>query len=98
VPTAGYLELKPDVASGPVRQNLDPARFAADTGLPVLPVVIEATAPPVPDDGLVRAWPAPDFGVDTHRIYMVQWYAFAAMAGLLWLWFHRPRGARPVDG
>jgi cytochrome oxidase assembly protein ShyY1 len=48
----------------------------------------------VPDDGLVRAWPAPDFGIDTHRIYMVQWYAFALLATLLWLWFHRPRAAR----
>jgi surfeit locus 1 family protein len=81
-----------------LRQNLDPARFAADTGLRVLPVVIEATEPPTPDDGLVRAWPAPDFGVDTHRVYMVQWYAFALLAGLLWLWFHRPRAARASNG
>ena len=98
LPAAGYLELKPDVASGPLRQNLDPARFAADTGLAVLPVVVEVTEPPVPDDGLVRAWPAPDFGVDTHRIYMMQWYAFALLAALLWLWFHRPRVARVADG
>ena len=54
--------------------------------------------PPVPDDGLVRAWPAPDFGVETHRIYMVQWYAFALLAALLWLWFHRPRAGAPRDG
>ena len=50
-----------------MRQNLDPARFAAATGLDVLPVVVEATEAPIPDDGLVRAWPAPDFGIDTHR-------------------------------
>ena len=96
IPPSGYLELKPDASEGPVRQNLDPARFAAATGLAVLPAVIEATAAPVPDDGLVRAWTPPDFGVDTHRIYMVQWYAFALLAAGLWLWFHRPRpGARP---
>ena len=31
-------------------------------------------------DGLVRDWPAPDFGVEQHRSYMVQWYSFAALA------------------
>ena len=98
LPAAGYLELRTDIASGPLKQNLDPARFAADTGLRVLPVVVEVTEPPVPDDGLVRLWPAPDFGVDTHRIYMMQWYAFALLAALLWAWFHRPRAMRPADG
>jgi surfeit locus 1 family protein len=96
IPAAGYLELKPETASGPIRQNLDPARFAAATGLAALPAVIEATAAPVPDDGLLRDWPAPDFGIETHRIYMVQWYAFALLAAGLWFWFHRPRAA--VDG
>jgi surfeit locus 1 family protein len=98
IPNAGYFELKPDVVNGPLRQNLDPARFAADTGLRVLPVVVEATEPPVPDDELVRAWPAPDFGIDTHRVYMMQWYAFALLTALLWVWFHRPRAIRPADG
>ena len=94
IPPARYLELQPETTRGPIRQNLDPARFAAATGLGVLPVVVEATAAPIPDDGLVRSWPAPDFGVETHRIYMVQWYAFALLAAALWLWFHRPRGWR----
>jgi len=64
----------------------------------VLPAVLEGTEAPTADDGLVRAWPAPDFGTDTHRIYMMQWYAFALLAGLLWVWFHRPRAARASDG
>jgi surfeit locus 1 family protein len=81
----GYLELKPDAATGPLWQNLDPARFAAATGLPVLPLFIEQTAAPVPDDGLVRAWPRPDFGVEKHRLYMLQWYAFAVLAVTLWV-------------
>jgi surfeit locus 1 family protein len=97
LPPAGYLELAPETDNGPVRQNLDPARFAAATGLAVLPVVVEATAAPTPDDGLVRSWPVPDFGVDTHRVYMVQWYSFALLAAILWLWFHRPR-RRQADG
>jgi len=91
IPPVGYLELEPDSTAGPLRQNLDPARFASATGVAVLPVVVEAMEPPVPDDGLVRAWPAPDFGVDTHRIYMVQWYAFALLAASLWGWFNRLR-------
>lgn len=92
VPAAGYFELGRDAGAGSVWQNLDPARFGAATGVAVLPVVIEQTAPPAPDDGLVRDWPAPDFGIDKHRIYMVQWYAFAALALGLWLTlnFHRP--------
>jgi surfeit locus 1 family protein len=87
VPATGYLELASDAAPGPVWQNLDPARFAAATGRDVLPFVIEATTPPVPDDGLVRDWPPPDFGIEKHRIYMLQWYALAALAAGLWLFF-----------
>lgn len=83
VPSTAYLELKADSREGPLWQNLDPARFAAATGLPVLPVVIEQTA--MTADGLVREWPAPDFGVETHRMYMLQWYVFAALALALWL-------------
>jgi surfeit locus 1 family protein len=98
VPAAGYFELRTEAPAGPVWQNLDPGRFAAATGIEVLPVVVEATAAPVPDDGLVRDWPAPDFGIEQHRIYMVQWYAFALLAGILWLWFHRPVSARTRHG
>jgi len=95
VPAAGYLELKAEGAAGPVWQNLDPARFAAATGIAVLPVVIEQTAARASDDGLVRDWPAPDFGIDKHRIYMVQWYAFAALAIALWLILNLRRPAPP---
>jgi surfeit locus 1 family protein len=85
LPSTGVFELARDSVGGPVWQNVDPARFSAATGIAVLPVMIEATAGPTPDDGLVRSWPAPDFGVDTHRIYMVQWYSFAALAIVLWI-------------
>jgi len=90
IPSAGYLELKPETTTGNVWQNLDPARYGAATGLPVLPAIVEATSAPAPDDGLVRDGPAPDFGIETHRIYMVQWYAFALLAVVLWLGFNRP--------
>jgi len=92
IPPRGYLELERDTATGPVRQNLDPARFAAASGVPVLPVVIEETASSGVGDDLVRDWPAPDFGIEMHRIYMMQWYAFAALAAGLWLYFRFRRG------
>ena len=62
----------------------------------MLPVVIEATSPAGPEDAaLALDRPAPDAGVDKHRIYMVQWYAFAALAAGLWLlFFVRRRRAR----
>jgi len=98
-PPTGYLDLGgAPAAKGVLWQHLDPARFAAATGVKVLPVVIEATAAPVPDDGLIRERPPPDLGTDTHRIYMVQWYTFAALAAILWLWFNRPRPAQRGNG
>jgi surfeit locus 1 family protein len=87
LPASGYLELERESGAGPVWQNLDPARFAAASGIAVLPVVIEQIAPMGPDS-LVRDWPAPDSGVEKHRIYMMQWYAFAGLAVALWLYFH----------
>ena len=85
VPSSGYLELKAEVPTGPVWQNLDPARFAALTGVAVLPVVVEQAPAGSSSDGLVRDWPAPDFGVEKHWIYMMQWYAFAGLAVVVWL-------------
>jgi surfeit locus 1 family protein len=96
LPAAGYFELASEAAPGPVWQNLDPARFGAATGRAVLPVVIEATVAPVPDDGLVRDWPAPDFGIEKHRIYMLQWYALATLAAGLWLFFALRRFRSPT--
>lgn len=92
IPAANYYELgdgKPP--AGPVWEHLDPARFAKATGIPVLPVVIEALDSATAGE-LARDWPQPDAGIDRHLGYMVQWYAFAAMAAGLWLWFtFKPR-------
>src|SRR5271169_1036622 len=92
LPPAHYLELKPDTAPGPVRQNLDIGRIAAATGLPLLPFIIEQTGDA--GDGLVRDWPPPDFGIDQHRGYMVQWYSLAGLGIVLWLALNwRARGS-----
>jgi surfeit locus 1 family protein len=86
IPAPGqYLELGATVPQRGVWQNLDPARYAAFTGLAVLPIVLEQVEGPA--DGLVRDWARPDAGADKHRIYMMQWYAFAALAAVLWSWF-----------
>jgi len=98
IPSSSYLEFGRAPPAGALWQNLDPARFTEATGLEVLPVVIEATEETSPDDGLERDWPQPDLGIDRHRIYMIQWYAFAALAAALWLWFHRPRSGRSSRG
>jgi surfeit locus 1 family protein len=86
LPRARYVELETAGPSGNVWQNLDPRRIAATTGLALLPIVVEQD-PAAPADGLVRHWPAPDAGVDTHRIYMWQWYTFAALAAAAWIGF-----------
>jgi surfeit locus 1 family protein len=63
--------------SGDVRQNLDIAAFAAETGLELEPFVIEQHSRT--DDGLERDWPRVDLGVAMHESYALQWYAFAAL-------------------
>jgi len=95
VPPAGYFEFGRAAPEGPVWQHLDPKRYTEITGVAVLPVVVEATMPTGGDDGLVRDWPAPDFGIEKHWIYMLQWYSFAILAIALWLWFWlKPRVRR----
>ncbi|MCC6194291.1 MAG: SURF1 family protein, partial [Burkholderiales bacterium] len=86
-PPPSFLELAQDTVRGAVWQNLDLGRYSAATGLTVLPVIVEQTAPLAPGDTLVREWPAPDLGVEKHMIYMVQWFAFAALAAGLWVYF-----------
>lgn len=66
---------------GKVRQNLDVAGFAAETGLRLQPLVIEQRSDS--HDGLARDWPRPDFGVEKHQSYSLQWYSFAALAIVL---------------
>ena len=70
---------------GAVRQNLDLDAYAKETGLALQPVVIQQRNDN--GDGLVRDWPKPDFGVDTHRAYALQWYSLAALCAVLGIAF-----------
>ncbi|MGC3962190.1 MAG: SURF1 family protein [Rhodocyclaceae bacterium] len=68
-----------------VWQRIDPARAAQEIGQPVAPVYVRQES--AAGDGLVRDWPRPDFGIDTHRGYAFQWFAFAAVLIGLTAWY-----------
>ena len=68
-------------SKGKVRQNLDVAAYAAETGLVLQPRVIEqhSAAP----DGLARDWPPHESGAEKNEGYALQWYSLAALAVVL---------------
>ncbi|MCY7314347.1 MAG: SURF1 family protein [Rubrivivax sp.] len=81
-------------ASGPIRQNLATDAFAQETRLALRPwVLIELDRPGAVADGLQRAWPAANTGVDKHRGYAAQWFSLSALTIGLYVWFQfiRPR-------
>ena len=74
--------LQPGAApTGKLRQNLDIGAFAAETRLRLQPLVIEQHSDT--GDGLAREWPRPDFGIERHESYALQWYLFAGLAIVL---------------
>lgn len=80
-------------ASGPIRQNLAPAAYAAETGLPLLPLTVLQLQGA---DSLRRDWPAPELGLQKHYGYAFQWFALSALLTGLYVWFQliRPRRSR----
>jgi len=85
-----------DAASGPIRQNLDIASFARDSGLDLLPLsVLQVEAPGATADGLLRHWPAPAADVQKHYGYAFQWFALAAGIAFLYVWHRFIRPAKP---
>lgn len=68
-------------AHGKVRQTVDIASFAAETGLRLQPRFIEQHSAAA--DGLLREWAKPDFGVEKHESYALQWYSLAALSAIL---------------
>ncbi len=94
VPSTRVLELAQEAQPGRVWQNLLLERYRAWSGLKVQPFVIEQTGDAA--DGLVRDWPRPDTGVEKHRIYMMQWYAFTALALFLYVILNFKRNNGPA--
>lgn len=74
-------------STGTIRQNLDPAAFAVESGLKLLPLTVVQTAADTPDDTLLRHWPAPDLGLQKHYGYAFQWFALCALIVGLYVWF-----------
>lgn len=82
-------------SAGAIRQNLDAAAFAAESGLKLLPLTVVQTADSAAgaEDGLLRHWAAPELGLHKHYGYAFQWFALCALILVLYVWFQliRPR-------
>jgi surfeit locus 1 family protein len=81
-PPARYLELSKDQVSGDVWQNLSIERYAAASGLALLPVVV-LQDPASPALAAVRE--VPDAGIAKHMEYAFTWFSLAATAFTLWI-------------
>jgi len=82
-----------DSASGAIRQNLDIASFARESGLDLLPLsLVQHDLAGAAPDGLLRHWPAAASDVQKHYGYAAQWFAIAAAIAFLYVWhrFIRP--------
>ena len=95
VPGDKVFELAGDTQQGRVWQNVTLPRFRDWSGLQLQPVVVQQTNDA--GDGLVREWDRPDLGIDKHRGYALQWYAFAALAAVLLLVLSVKRAPGPRD-
>jgi len=94
VPGRRFFELRPDTIEGRVWQNLTVERYRRETGIAVLPVMIEQDS--ALDDGLVRAWDPPDLGIDRHYGYAFQWSALAVAILVIWVVTNLRRPAHPA--
>jgi surfeit locus 1 family protein len=83
------------VASGAIRQNVDPEHYGREIGVALAPVSVQQEGASAPD-GLVRDWPRPALNVYTHYGYAFQWWAMGALIAGLYVWYQliRPRLAR----
>ncbi len=97
-PGKRYLELSSRTVSGAVWQNLDLERFAAAHKMELQPIVLQQRKDAA--DGLLRAWPRLDSGVDRHRAYALQWFAMSALiaVGYAVLIVRRRNAPRGVPG
>ena len=68
---------------GAIAQNIDIEDVARASKLSLQTFIIEQTNDTA--DGLVRDWPIPSVGIDTHKGYAFQWYILALVAALFFL-------------
>lgn len=85
VPSRRFLELSERTTEGSVWQNLTLERYRKAMPIAIQPFVIRQEQGSALDDGLVREWEAPDYGVDKHYGYAFQWFALAALILVFYL-------------
>jgi surfeit locus 1 family protein len=97
-PPPGRLYELGEAGTGPIRQNIDLAAFARETGLPLMDVSVQQSGETT--DGLLREWPQVALDVSKHHGYAFQWFALCALAGILYVWFQilSPRRKRKSHG
>lgn len=93
-PDTRYFELRAAPPQHRVWQNLNFKSYVAWSGLNLHPFVLQQGNES--GDGLLRVWPRPDTGVDTHWSYAMQWYGLCATLVTLWLVLNVKR--KPHDG
>ncbi|WP_374351075.1 SURF1 family protein [Chitinimonas sp.] len=84
-PEQRFIELAKQTTDGTVWQNYQQQRYSAWLGRPVVAALAYQLEG---KDELARDWPRPDFGADRHYGYAGQWFLFAGLALVLFLYFH----------
>jgi surfeit locus 1 family protein len=92
IPSERIVELSGQTIEGQVWQNLVLARYRESCNLDLAAFVIQQTNET--GDQLLREWPRPDFGINVHRGYAVQWFSLAGAVLLLYLILNIKRDAR----
>jgi surfeit locus 1 family protein len=82
LPSQRVLELSNQVTEGRIWQNLTLDRYRDAVPIPIQPFVIRQES--ALDDGLVREWAPPDFGIEKHYGYAFQWFGLAATIAIFY--------------
>ena len=85
VPSPSKLYELGQADTGLIRQNLDMAAFAAETGLNLLNKSVQQTASI--SDGLQRDWKVLASSPDKHYGYAFQWFGLSALTPVLYVWY-----------
>jgi surfeit locus 1 family protein len=95
LPSTRVLELSEQVTEGRIWQNLTLDRYREAMPISIQPFVIRQDS--ALDDGLVREWAPPDFGIDKHYGYAFQWFGLAATLAVFYAvtQLRPPRGPAP---
>lgn len=91
-PQSRYFEFAGAAPQGRLWQNLDFEQYRQRLGKPLHSLLLEQITDT--GDGLVRDWPRPDTGVDTHISYAIQWFGLAATIMVLWLVLNTKRNKK----